>query len=97
MKTIEVLHIEVEKNIPMPATRRTGLSDLLRKLELLGDSLLLPPGVKKSSIYPTAKSLGFKVKIREEFGETEVKKWSNLTKSMALQRELLGIRVWRVS
>ena len=93
----EVLNITVEKDIPIPNDRKSGLTAMLKPLQEAGDSILLPVGIKKSSIYPSAKALGFKVKIREEFGQEEVKKWSDLTNSMAWQKPLIGIRVWRIN
>lgn len=96
-KIHEIPDIKVEYNIPIPKRSRTGLSAALRKLDKEGATILLPPGFKKTSLHPTAKSLGFKIRYQEEYSETQVKKWSEKFKVMAWQNELTGIRVWRIN
>ncbi len=92
------IYNKVWQDIPAPLTKRTGLSAMLGKLEEVGQSIILPPIINKGSIHPTARSLGFKVKYREEYDpEKKVKVWLEKQGHFAYSPELMGFRVWRMT
>lgn len=92
----DLRYSSIEKNIPIPEGRNSGLTEMLRKLEF-GDSIIIPPNVKISSIYPTAKRLGFKVRTKKEYDPTPVRMWNEIMGRVVLETPLIGVRVWRIS
>lgn len=65
--------MQIEKNIPIPPTRRKGsICETLRRMEV-GDSVVLPKG-KDIGWRSSAKTLGMKVAARKISG-TECRLW----------------------
>ena len=54
--------IQIEKGIPIPNRKRSGLASALREMQV-GDLFLIAKD-KRQSIYTTAKQVGVKVMVR---------------------------------
>lgn len=86
----------IETDIPIPAGRNKGLTEMLKKLEF-GHSILVPASIKVSSIYPTAARLGFKVRTKKEYGDRTRKVMIKGIPYPVDEPICEGIRVWRIT
>ncbi len=67
-----MVDFKIEKGVPIPDVRCSGLSEFLRKLEI-GDSVLFPRSFQ-SKVAVTGKNIGIKVATRKEDKDT-VRVW----------------------
>lgn len=67
------LNVQIEKDIPMPKSKRSGaVMEILQQMEV-GDSFIATDKIKFNSLYQTARRLNMSVAKREvEGGELRI-------------------------
>lgn len=63
----------IDHNIPLPNQKRKELTNILRQLEI-GDSFILPPHIKTTSLPQTAKQIGINV-LQKKQPDGSIRVW----------------------